>query len=670
MNTSLTPQSWRLVGRTAAGGLATIYLMWMIYKRYGPKKQDDKQDNQQQQQQHGHKKHHHHQQQPYFTLPSNVKIHVIDSADEADRLMTKLHNSILASLNLPLLGEHMEDVSSPLPQRLIEGDTSVEALDNAVLGLDAEWSHENLHEGSSTPSSSSSHGFGGPRVAIIQLSTRDEAFVFQCLHMDRFPKALAGILNDARILKVGVAISQDAMTIFKNFGTIVMGCVDLVPLAKVTNFAGNGLSSLAMSALNANVDKSHHIRCSHWELKQLTDEQTHYAASDAWLGHAIFERLLQTYRSRVQPPNPSPSAMDFCRPYVNATFKVKDKGNSNGSSSSSGSSNGKIKSTNSFTVPDDRVLYDNCLMFSPEGELLCNVSKKKVAWYVDRGLAEITGDNPLSIKLTFNPKGNGHANDKYYLSNKENKCVVCGTTKKILRHSIVPHSYRQYLPLDVKSHSSHDVVILCCQCHFTMNKRLSIMKLMISNMYNVPIDTTQNYVLDRTILRMSKHAIILYGYYYGDKAKQSAAADKVAKELPPATVMVAVDVDEEVEDESMKSTSTTSTTSTTTTTKTTKTTPYLPKKKPNVPADKLDQMKKEVLEHLEKTELLEEDLIALIESNPKSKNENYVPHEKLVMDKVLAGGDEGIQKFIKQWRKNFVETVQPKYLNEYWNVDR
>lgn len=36
----------------------------------------------------------------------------------------------------------------------------------------------------------------------------------------------------------------------------------------------------------------------------------------------------------------------------------------------------------------------------------------------------------------------GHADDAYYLADKDNKCVVCGHTGDYLRHSIVPHCYR------------------------------------------------------------------------------------------------------------------------------------------------------------------------------------------------------------------------------------
>ena len=44
-------------------------------------------------------------------------------------------------------------------------------------------------------------------------------------------------------------------------------------------------------------------------------------------------------------------------------------------------------------------------MFAPDGELLSNTDTRKAMWYVERGLAKITKENPLEITLTFEPSG-------------------------------------------------------------------------------------------------------------------------------------------------------------------------------------------------------------------------------------------------------------------------
>lgn len=90
-------------------------------------------------------------------------------------------------------------------------------------------------------------------------------------------------------------------------------------------------------------------------------------------------------------------------------------------------------------------------------------------WYLSRGLGTLVGTDPLTVQLQFEPKGRGHADDAYYLSEKDNICCVCGAGEHYLRHSIVPHCYRQHFPEHMKSHLSHDIVLLCVGCHQVCN---------------------------------------------------------------------------------------------------------------------------------------------------------------------------------------------------------
>ncbi len=44
-------------------------------------------------------------------------------------------------------------------------------------------------------------------------------------------------------------------------------------------------------------------------------------------------------------------------------------------------------------------------------------------------------------------------------------CVICGTTENLLKHHIIPLFYRAHFPMKLKSHSSHDIVLVCGVCH-------------------------------------------------------------------------------------------------------------------------------------------------------------------------------------------------------------
>lgn len=68
-------------------------------------------------------------------------------------------------------------------------------------------------------------------------------------------------------------------------------------------------------------------------------------------------------------------------------------------------------------------------------------------WYLERDLAVLIDEDPPTIQLKFSPAGSGNSGSEFYLSEKQNRCVSCGLDKDYLRHSIVPHSYRKFLPV-------------------------------------------------------------------------------------------------------------------------------------------------------------------------------------------------------------------------------
>lgn len=107
-------------------------------------------------------------------------------------------------------------------------------------------------------------------------------------------------------------------------------------------------------------------------------------------------------------------------------------------------------------------MYDNILMMDPNGKLLATISKKKASWYVRKQLAQWSTPD-TSIQLTFTPKA--HSGRTYEKTVKSNICVACGSDGFHMRHYVVPYAYRSRLPKRYKTHLSHDVVILCPDCH-------------------------------------------------------------------------------------------------------------------------------------------------------------------------------------------------------------
>lgn len=161
----------------------------------------------------------------------------------------------------------------------------------------------------------------------------------------------------------------------------------------------------------------------------------------------------------------------------------------------------------SYGVSKDRKIYGNCQVLSPEGILMFRCDQKKANWYLSRNLGEVVINDPLTIKLKFEPRGLGNHNKKFGLTEMTNKCVNCGDEDFLTRHHVLPYCYRKFLPLTLKSHNFHDVLSLCVNCHDKYERHADKLKEILSLKYNAPIngETTSN----KEILKFTKIATTL-----------------------------------------------------------------------------------------------------------------------------------------------------------------
>lgn len=136
-------------------------------------------------------------------------------------------------------------------------------------------------------------------------------------------------------------------------------------------------------------------------------------------------------------------------------------------------------------------------MLSPDGQTLCLCDQKKIDWYLSRNLAVLV--NPKTIQLTFVPKGNGKADYPYYTSEKKNICVCCSSYFELTKHHCVPKCFRKYFPKEYKSHSCHDVVLLCEVCHVKYEEFAQQLKQKLINEYCVKKIPLKNNELHKAI---------------------------------------------------------------------------------------------------------------------------------------------------------------------------
>lgn len=378
-----------------------------------------------------------------------------------------------------------------------------------VLGIDCEWV--------------SVKGKAGP-VALLQMSTFSGLCV--AIRLLKFrgdeqtvPRSLLDILQDDSILKAGVGCYEDACKLMRDYGITVNCTVDLRYLAmrQRRTLVHNGLSlkSLAQDILNLSLDKSLQLRCSNWEAEELSQEQVTYAGRDAQVSVALFFHLLglvsMTTPEGTAPDSVCKQLLAKCQGLVDVPFKGRGGG---GEEDRGALVSGDKKLRNRRTGSDSKAtvdgqavdprkhkrkplgvgysarkspLYDNCFLHAPDGQPLCTCDKKKAKWYLDKGIGELLSEDPFIVKLKFEPSGRPESQQDYYLTAKENICVVCGRTESYIRKNIVPHEYRRHFPIQMKDHNSHDVLLLCTSCHAASNYHDNLLKQQLSEEHSAPL---------------------------------------------------------------------------------------------------------------------------------------------------------------------------------------
>lgn len=306
-------------------------------------------------------------------------------------------------------------------------------------------------------------------------------------------------------------------------------------------------------------------------------------------------------------------------------------------------------------------MYDNVYMLGPgdDGGVMCTISLKKARWYVKKGIANwatpeenakaaVTTtassyeEPPKCIRLLFEPKGgNRHEVDTspenvYLRTAKKNACVSCGSDDLHMRHYIVPYSYRTLLPDEYKTHMSHDIVIMCPDCHVRcerdMNKRMKIVEAE-ARQREFPggeTDATFSPMVEDTGLRYVRScAIALVKWRGGLPSEKICEYDRTVREY--------------LETNNKK---------------------YREQKEAaNANAD--ENANEEALpEPLTKAQLQKACGV-----NYRVRNPTYVSGCELVVRHLIAGGSSEIEGFVRDWRRFFLDVVEPRYMPAGWSVD-
>ena len=132
-------------------------------------------------------------------------------------------------------------------------------------------------------------------------------------------------------------------------------------------------------------------------------------------------------------------------------------------------------------------IYDNTLVLSKEGKPIFRCSQKRAQRYLEKHGATCVHQNPLVIQLASEWNSPWKAN-QFELSAISNVCVVCGTTKRLSRHHVVPYAYRRYLRNQYHHRNGAAILVLCCKCHDLYEKKATDLKRRLAHYFKAPLD--------------------------------------------------------------------------------------------------------------------------------------------------------------------------------------
>jgi hypothetical protein len=127
------------------------------------------------------------------------------------------------------------------------------------------------------------------RVALLQLSTHERCYLIR-LCRTKLHNSLLKILSNPNIIKIGADVAGDIRSLHALRHFQERGFIDLQQIASNWGIEEKSLRKMSAIVLGRRVSKAQ--RLSNWEASTLTPQQQMYAATDAWVCIAIYEKLM------------------------------------------------------------------------------------------------------------------------------------------------------------------------------------------------------------------------------------------------------------------------------------------------------------------------------------------------------------------------------------------
>ena len=133
-------------------------------------------------------------------------------------------------------------------------------------------------------------------VSLLQLSGSSKAFLFRIKTLGMH-RRLRSLLANPRIIKVGAAVHDDIKGLQKYEWFQPESFVDLQKIVGDYGIRDKSVKKMSAIILGFKISKVQQL--SNWEAEQLSDAQTLYAATDAWVCREMYLKLMASPKCPV-----------------------------------------------------------------------------------------------------------------------------------------------------------------------------------------------------------------------------------------------------------------------------------------------------------------------------------------------------------------------------------
>ncbi|TVU38885.1 hypothetical protein EJB05_12280, partial [Eragrostis curvula] len=327
-------------------------------------------------------------------------------------------------------------------------------------------------------------------TALMQISTQKEDYLIDTIALHDAMGILRPVFADPSIYKIFHGSDNDVLWLQRDFHIYVVNMFDTAKACEVLSKPQKSLAYL--------------LEREDWRLRPLTSEMIEYARTDAhyllYIANCLARMHDESLRYVMSDQAIAALAVSVPKSSGEVLAVIAETDLSTSSTFPSLSSPSPIVVAHveelCYLLEDTTASMDDIFktkfeankIYASDGRLLCYCDRKKLEWYTQRNLAKLIEDSPPAIMLLFEPKGRPEDEDnEFYIQSKKNICVGCGEKSHYIRYRIIPSCYRMHFPEHLKSHRSHDIVLLCVDCHEIAHAAAEKYKRRIAQEFGIPL---------------------------------------------------------------------------------------------------------------------------------------------------------------------------------------